>query len=923
MTTDEIAELMSLAQLPLTLRQPAFIETILAITSGHPVLVAATIRHMMAEPNFNESRLVALLTGDSIKPVRLRTRQSLRDLLPDESTRELLDRLSLTNGKFSRSVVFAVGAVEPSVPRCGEILQETNGVWLMELSSGRFELSPLLRGIGSETLAPSVASHVHAAIADAYFGEGTIGPYDAIQIVVHLLAAKRWRSLAGFLLQLSGHIRTEKEAQVFQIIPLIRPLPADIPASARIGILSAQIRIAQLTGGDVSTLEADFRAVTTTPQGDSVLGAFIGWLFIGPLSPKTTAALAAEGAIRATQLYAEVKQRVPDLFEGSDVAPDPASLVWAAVAFMSSSEDAAAVVKLLCGLTDEELRRTFANPDLARGVEILAARCWTLELSKPADPRNWSQAIQMLEQLIAKGASASVMPLLFAAQRAKATVLSDYLSLPDEALALLATNTKLHSDEELLSRHHLAGCVLLDHVSPAAALQAFDRALAIEPKAEPTMFAEAGRRASEAAGRLERWPEAIRYAIRAIRALKEAGLTFERWDMMTELSWLHWQRTNRHRAAAALAAVTDALTANVDVNSERFRESVRKAAHVIGWMGGLAENGEPPKVAWGDTPYTAPYVGFASRSRPAVAASDAPILPAVFLFSQARLEAAVGLKVRALEHYRRARQSARAYRLDAVEAFTASAQAEMAASIGEIDEAVEASLFGVRSFIVAGRASKGYTFENQNIEAAWSSADVTARTPIERLAFWKSIAGALVGALRRRCSLAEIAAVIHQLQLAFATRETVEPAHWHELLQLAETHFSAGIGIDTIKRTLATKSEQNEPLMILYLALMSHPDASPRDICGAQIVCLAAFKSWQPIARSPVVDLSSVIQRTWREIAAERAFLLSGPRLLRNTLAEHTEASLANAARILLAAQTATGTKLDPSLQQFLAKRAG
>jgi hypothetical protein len=50
-------------------------------------------------------------------------------------------------------------------------------------------------------LAPSVTRDIHSAIATAYCGEGTIGPYDAIQIVIHLFAAKEWPGLAGFLLQ--------------------------------------------------------------------------------------------------------------------------------------------------------------------------------------------------------------------------------------------------------------------------------------------------------------------------------------------------------------------------------------------------------------------------------------------------------------------------------------------------------------------------------------------------------------------------------------------------------------------------------------------------------------------------------------------------------------------------------------------------
>jgi len=745
-----------------------------------------------------------------------------------------------------------------------------------------------------------------------------------MQILVHLFAAKRWLRLAGFLLQLSADVRTERDAQFFQLVPLLlRPLPNEIPRSAQIGILAAQIRIARLTNADqTAELEKDFRAVATNPDSESLLGAFIGWLSVGPLSPKTTAAFAAEGAIRAARLYPEVRQRMPEVFEAATIEIHPASLIWAAVAFLSTADDVRSVVDLLCELTDEELRSTFANADLARGVEILTGRIWTVELDKAEGERTWEPVLETLDRLIRKAASAGVMPLLFAAQRAKATVLSDYLSKADEALALLAIDPEIHREpEELLRRHHLSACVQLDHVGPAAALSEFNRALAIDADAEAVTYADAARRAAEAAAKLEQWSDAIRYAIRAIVALKKARLPFERIDMITELSWLQWQRGNRQRAAAALGAVTDSLTANVEVDSERFRESFRKAGHVIGWIGGVAED-EPPKVAWGNTPYNAPYVGFASRSRSALATADAPILPPLLLHIQGKLEAAVGLKMRALEHYRRARAAARAHGIDVLECIAASAQGETAASFGNIDESVEASLFGVRSFIVAGQAARGFTFKNQNIEATWASAPITSRAPLERIAFWKTIAAALVGALARRSGPIQIVNLIEQLKAAFSNNQLAEPSHWQDLLNLAETHFDPTASLASIGQTIAASQGQTERLTILYLALINHPDAAPRDICGAEVVCLSAFKSWEPMARSPLVDFATVVHRSWQEIVRDRAFALNAPRLLRKALDENAAPSVPNAARILMVAQAATATRLDRSLHEFLARTA-
>ena len=319
---------------------------------------------------------------------------------------------------------------------------------------------------------------------------------------------------------------------------------------------------------------------------------------------------------------------------------------------------------MLCDSTDDEIRSAFGNADLAHGVEMFATTCWSLELSKSNDSRDWTRPLLLLERLINKATSAQISPLLFAAQRAKATVLADYCSRLADALLLIRVNRNIHNDGEALLRHHLAGCFLLDK---RIAGRRLSLSLVMPwqriPNCDPVTFADAARRASEAAARLQEWQEAVRYGIRAVRALKEADLLFDRLDMLTELSWMHWQHGSRSRAAAALGAVVDALVATIDVDSDRFRESFRKASHVGGWMSEIAAVGEPPQMAWGGTQYVSPYAGMASRSRPATATLESPMLPPLLLFMQGCFEAAVDLRLRGLGHYRRARQSATGVRM--------------------------------------------------------------------------------------------------------------------------------------------------------------------------------------------------------------------------------------------------------------------
>ena len=164
----------------------------------------------------------------------------------------------------------------------------------------------------------------------------------------------------------------------------------------------------------------------------------------------------------------------------------------------------------------------------------------------------------------------------------------------------------------------------------------------------------------------------------------------------------------------------------------------------------------------------------------------------------------------------------------------------------------------MRSFIVTDKPERGKSFENRNIAPAWDSAGVDLRAPIEKVAYWWSIAPALVGALARHCTASDILELVQRLEVAFRSYPTADSAHWSQLLELVKTHFRLGVGVGTIRRKISETPRQSEPLLVLYLALMNHPDASPSDICGAQVVSLSALKDYEFMARVPVVDLARV-----------------------------------------------------------------
>src|SRR5262249_27277059 len=148
----DIAEMMQNAELPDVFRQSGIIAAIRASTSGHPALVAATLRNAQSRAKAGQLDVMAIVTGEPVRPVRAETRKRLLALLPDPAARELLDRLSLVTGAFEREMAFTVSHVAPAIPAAGDTIQRLRDIWLEEPQPGRFAVSPLLTGVGAETL---------------------------------------------------------------------------------------------------------------------------------------------------------------------------------------------------------------------------------------------------------------------------------------------------------------------------------------------------------------------------------------------------------------------------------------------------------------------------------------------------------------------------------------------------------------------------------------------------------------------------------------------------------------------------------------------------------------------------------------------------------------------------------------------------
>ena len=165
---------------------------------GHPQLAMAFIQSMAAlgwDPK--EFRTLDALLGGSpaIDEVRRRTRERLLRDLP-QTSRRLIERLSLKTGGFSRELAIHLGKLQPQIPDAGIVLESLTGSWIDQQEGDRFNLSPLLSGFADKTLGANEKEEVQRAIANSLTKRPSL---DVIDMNSALLAALNGKNEAAML----------------------------------------------------------------------------------------------------------------------------------------------------------------------------------------------------------------------------------------------------------------------------------------------------------------------------------------------------------------------------------------------------------------------------------------------------------------------------------------------------------------------------------------------------------------------------------------------------------------------------------------------------------------------------------------------------------------------------------------------------
>lgn len=179
---------------------PARAVVIRAETGGHPQLVVQRITEVARAGFPRMTADTPIFASSGVRESRADARRLL-GTSGDPAARDLLYRLSLCGVPFSRNLALRLAEAPPPIARPGEAFDALDGVWLESVEPGMFEVSPLMVGVGNESLSPQAVRSIHATIGQTYLSRRSISVEEAADLLQHVvLAGEDGNGLANWLL---------------------------------------------------------------------------------------------------------------------------------------------------------------------------------------------------------------------------------------------------------------------------------------------------------------------------------------------------------------------------------------------------------------------------------------------------------------------------------------------------------------------------------------------------------------------------------------------------------------------------------------------------------------------------------------------------------------------------------------------------
>lgn len=175
--------------------------TVCTLSAGHPKLVQVRVAELI-EKGWKQPTASYIFSPSSAADA---ARQIARRLLNESSTPEIVEFLytaSECTVLLHRSVAIRLAESVGGIRNPGDILEHLSGKWLDCVEHDWFRATPILRGAARETWSPARWAVAHIRLHDSILCRGTLSPGEAAALLFHAFLGQEPQRLATAALKL-------------------------------------------------------------------------------------------------------------------------------------------------------------------------------------------------------------------------------------------------------------------------------------------------------------------------------------------------------------------------------------------------------------------------------------------------------------------------------------------------------------------------------------------------------------------------------------------------------------------------------------------------------------------------------------------------------------------------------------------------
>lgn len=246
---EDVIELLSLYNAPKNFVQDKSSEFLLCLTGKKPIAIIIIIQYLKSlNWNIHTDAFSKILSLD-IDELSAQLNKIIPETIPNDSTRDLLYRISSVGYPVTRTQIEKIANIEPKINLVGEKLTELKKYWVT--GDEKLSANSVLKKLSLENLGDELKKNINNVMADLTIEKHVLDQMDVFHLICHLIAAERYND-AGYAYIRAMQAMCEENMEyndtlIFSKIWCDMPLPDAMDNSVKAAIRMYQIWYATLT----------------------------------------------------------------------------------------------------------------------------------------------------------------------------------------------------------------------------------------------------------------------------------------------------------------------------------------------------------------------------------------------------------------------------------------------------------------------------------------------------------------------------------------------------------------------------------------------------------------------------------------------------------------------------------------------------